>query len=58
MARNKRNTRARNRVLTVLILALAVAICAAAPYLLDFVQLECYEQLTLEAGQPLPSADP
>lgn len=56
MARNKRNARARNRVLTILILVLAVAICAAAPLLLDYIELECYEQVTMEAGQKLPAA--
>lgn len=56
MAARNRKMSIRNRVLTVLILALAVAICVAAPLVVDFIELECYEQLRVEAGQPLPNA--
>ncbi len=56
MADNNKKTRIRNRVLTVIILALAVAICAAAPLIVDLIELECYEQLTVEAGQQFPAA--
>ena len=56
MANNNRKTGIRNRVLTVIILVLAVAICAAAPLIVDLIELECYEQLTVEAGGQFPAA--
>ena len=56
MASNKRNTRTRNRILTVLILLLAAALCVAAPLVVDFIELECYEQVRMEAGGTIPAA--
>lgn len=56
MAGKKRSKSIRNWVLTVLILVLAVAVCVAAPLLVDYIELECYSQLTVEAGQPIPGA--
>lgn len=44
------------KVLTVFLLILAVAICVAAPLVVDTLELTCVESLRIEAGQSLPSA--
>lgn len=56
MARKSRRAKRRNRILTVLILLLAVAVCVSAPLILDALEVEYYPELTIEAGQPLPAA--
>lgn len=56
MARKTRRARRRKNILTGLIVLLAVAICVSAPLILDALEVQCYSQLTIEAGQPLPVA--